>query len=89
MGQCYSKKEQSVLKVPATYIIKKEDKEQIASIVRESNGTYYYEYGMFSHHEGHCYRNEIRELTPSEKELHKDGKIYSLPQEFYQSAPVE
>ena len=25
MGQCFSKKEQPVLKVPATYIIKKED----------------------------------------------------------------
>ena len=89
MGQCFSRKEQPDLKVPATYIIKKDNKEQIASVIRENNGTYYYEYGLFSFHEGHCYRDQIRELTPAEEQIRKAGEIYSLPQEFYHSAPVE
>tara|TARA_Y100000389_G_C17037953_1_gene306702 strand:+ start:153 stop:467 length:315 start_codon:yes stop_codon:yes gene_type:complete len=99
MGQCKSKTavnskpkpkklKPEAIEIPGIYVIMKEGKEQYVSIKCDNYGVYNYEYGLFNHHEGSCYINEIRELTEEEKQLHKNGDVFRLPNEFYHSAPV-
>ena len=77
------------IKLPGVYVIMRDGKEQYVSITHKQNGRYYYDYGLFNPHEGSCYINEIREFTEEEKSHHKQGNVFSLPNEFYHSAPVD
>ena len=100
MGQCKSKTavnshpkpkklKPEKIKIPGKYVIMKNRKEQYVTITREHCGIYNYEYGLINFHEGSCYINEIRELDEKEKQLYKNGNLFRLPNEFYQSAPVD
>lgn len=81
------------LEIPGDYIIHKNidgiKKEQFAHVTNQavSQGTYNYEYGLCSNHEGNCHRENIRTLTKEEKKLKMEGKTFALPQQFYQSGP--
>ena len=78
--------------VPGKYVIRRKIdgvwKEQYANITNMSGNKYQYDYGIVGYHEGYCTLNEIRELSPTEKQVAASGKTHLLPQQFYQSMPV-
>ena len=88
MGCLFSKPKHN-LEIPGKYIIYKTEngikKEQFAYIENMYQGTYYYSYGLIGHHEGHCTRNQIRELTSDEIEIINQGYNTRLPHQFYDS----
>lgn len=70
------------------YIARRNGKEQVVTIsTSPSNGLYECDYGVISSHEAFCTDAQLRELTPAERDLLKNGHICSLPQQFYQSGP--
>ena len=79
------------IKVPGNYVIRRKIdgvwKEQYVQIINKSGNKYEYDYGIVGYHEGYCTLNEIRELSPTEKQVVASGKTYLLPQQFYQSMP--
>ena len=54
---------------------------------QEGNILYSYYYGVYGYHEGYCTRENIRELTPTEKIESENNRFWKLPQQFYQSFP--
>ncbi|VVU95564.1 hypothetical protein CPAV1605_1316 [seawater metagenome] len=78
------------------YVISKivdgQKKEQVVMIDHESIGNegqvlYGFYYGVYGYHEGYSIPENIRELTPTEKENQSKNHFWELPQMFYQSFP--
>lgn len=81
------------VKIEDTYIIRKlinnSYKEQIARIdgIYRYNNRYYfnYYYGIFGYHEGRCTIHQIKLLDEKQRKKH----YWELPQQFYQSVPMD
>lgn len=86
---------ENTIKIPGFYIITRFinniKKEQIVTIDSKykvgSTTIFEYNYGIFGYHEGYAKIDSIRNLTKEENEKKKEGKLFSLPQQFYHSIP--
>ena len=76
-SQSASVKPQTIT-IPGNYVIRRKIdgvwKEQYVNITNKSGNLYEYDYGIVGYHEGYCKLEEIRELSPTEKQLEASGK---------------